>query len=186
MLATRGAETNAITDHARVAVIADTHIPRRARDLPASAWGELEQADVVIHAGDVTAAGFLERLRLRSRGLIAVRGNNDRQLDTLTDRAEATIAGVAVAVIHDSGAAGGRRRRLRALFSQARVVVFGHSHIPLLDDDGEMLMLNPGSPTDRRRMPTFTMASLTLDAGVIEEARIVDLGLARALQDQAL
>jgi putative phosphoesterase len=140
----------------------------------------------VIHAGDVTAACFLERLRRRSRRLVAVRGNNDSELTTLSETAELTIAGVSVGVIHNAGAVTGRRRRLRALFPRARVVVFGHSHIPLLEDDGHLLMLNPGSPTDRRRMPSFTMALLTVGSGAIEQARIVDLGVERALPSQTV
>lgn len=169
-----------IAETVAIAVIADTHIPRRARDLPASAWRELERAALVIHAGDLTAPDFLERLRGRSRRLIAVRGNNDRELASLPEQAELTIAGVHIAVVHDSGAAAGRRRRLRALFPHARVIVFGHSHMPVLDDDSDLLLLNPGSPTDRRRMPSFTMASLTVRSGLIDEARILDLGLERA------
>jgi putative phosphoesterase len=169
----------------RIAVIADTHVPRRAADLPATAWREIERADVVIHAGDVTAPQFLQRVRDRSAEVIAVRGNNDRELGALPERVEAALAGASVAVVHDAGPASGRRARLRRLFPEARVVVFGHSHIPLLDDDGDLLMLNPGSPTDRRRMPTFTMATLVARDGAIEDARIVDLGLERAPRAQA-
>lgn len=173
-----------IADHVRVAVIADTHIPRRAPDLPATAWREIAHADAVIHAGDITAASFLERLSTRSRRVIAVRGNNDHELDLLPERVEVVLAGVRVAVIHDSGAASGRRRRLRALFPDARAVVFGHSHIPLLEDDADLLMLNPGSPTDRRRMPAFSMAMLSLRDGAINGVRLIDLGLERAPRAQ--
>lgn len=170
----------------RVAVIADTHVPRRAHDLPATAWRHIEQAGVLIHAGDITAPAFLGRLQRGVRRLIVVRGNNDHELSDLGERADATLGGVPMAVVHDAAAPTGRRTRLRAMFPHARVIVFGHSHIPVLDDDGDLLLLNPGSPTDRRRMPSFTMASLTLHAGVIEEARIVDLGLERAPRAQSV
>ncbi len=84
-----------------------------------------------------------------------------------------------VGVIHDSGPSSGRRERLRRRWPDVRVAVFGHSHIPVCEDDGDLLLLNPGSPTDRRAMPTFTMAVMTLRRGEVEAA-IVDLGLERA------
>jgi predicted phosphodiesterase len=82
-------------------------------------------------------------------------------------------------MVHDAGAAAGRRARLRRWFPTARVAVFGHSHVPVVEDDGGLLLLNPGSPTDRRRMPTFTLAVLTLEGGHAA-AELVDLGQERA------
>ncbi len=158
-----------------LAVISDTHMPSRAADLPAPVWEAIRQADVTIHAGDVTEPAVLERIS-SVRPVIAVRGNNDFRLDDLPERLETVLGGVPVAVVHDAGAAAGRRERLRRMFPDARVVVFGHSHVPFLEDDGTLLLLNPGSPTDRRRMPTFTMATLSLRDGLVEDARIIDLG----------
>lgn len=162
----------------RVAVLGDTHIPRRARDLPPSAWTIIESAQLVIHTGDVTEHHLLEQIAAW-RPLHAVRGNNDQDLDELPEILELQIDGVAIAVIHDSGASSGRRQRLRRRFPQARVAVFGHSHMPVCEDDGLMLLLNPGSPTDRRRMPSFTMAVLTVSEGTAI-AEIIDLRLERA------
>ncbi len=162
----------------RVAVLGDTHLPRRARDLPAGAWEVIGAADMVIHTGDVTEQTLLDRIAAL-RPLHAVRGNNDAALTHLPDTLLLDIDGVAVAVVHDAGPSRQRRNRLRARWPGARVVIFGHSHIPLCEDDGDHLMLNPGSPTDRRRMPTFTMAVLRTDRRAVR-AEIVDLGLARA------
>jgi putative phosphoesterase len=163
----------------RLAVLADTHIPRRARDLPPSAWRVVEAADAVLHAGDVVEPALLEELG-RHRPVWAVLGNNDHVLrGVLPERLELDLEGVPLAMVHDSGPATGRRARLRKWFPGARVVVFGHSHIPVVEDDGELLLLNPGSPTDRRRMPGFTIAVLTLDAGR-PRAELVDLGQERA------
>lgn len=163
----------------RLAVIADTHIPTRARDLPPGAWRVIDAADGVLHAGDVVDPGLLERLR--ERGPVwAVLGNNDHALrSVLPERLELELGGVTVAMVHDAGAAAGRRARLRRWFPTARVAVFGHSHVPAVEDDGGLLLLNPGSPTDRRRMPSFTLAVLTLGrAG--PAAKLVDLGQERA------
>jgi uncharacterized protein len=163
----------------RLAVLADTHIPRRARDLPPSAWRVVEAADAVLHAGDVVDPALLEALG-RHRPVWAVLGNNDQALrGVLPERLELDLGGVPVAMVHDSGPAAGRRARLRRWFPEARVVVFGHSHVPVVEDDGELLLLNPGSPTDRRRMPSFTLAVLTVAAGR-PRAELVDLGQERA------
>ena len=163
----------------RLAVLADTHIPIRARDLPPGAWRVVEAADAVLHAGDVVEPALLEELG-RHRRVWAVLGNNDHRLrDVLPERLELDLDGVAVAMVHDSGPVTGRRARLRRWFPKARVVVFGHSHVPVVDDDGELLLLNPGSPTDRRRMPSFTIATLTLEAGR-PRAELIDLGQERA------
>jgi putative phosphoesterase len=164
----------------RLAVLADTHVPRRARDLPPGAWRVVETADAVLHAGDVVEPALLDDLRRGGRRVWAVLGNNDTALrGLLPERLELDLDGVAVAMVHDSGPAQGRRARLRRWFPRARVAVFGHSHIPVVEDDGDLLLLNPGSPTDRRRMPSFTLAVLTLAAGG-PTAEVVDLGQERA------
>lgn len=160
-----------------VAVLGDTHLPRRARDLPPGAWRVIASADLVIHTGDVTEAPLLERIAAL-RPLHAVRGNNDVALHCLPEELVLTVADVTVAVVHDSGPSRQRRQRLRGRWPDARVVVFGHSHVPVCDDDGVLLLLNPGSPTDRRRMPRFTMALLHV-ARTAVAAEIVDLGLER-------
>jgi uncharacterized protein len=158
----------------RLAVIADTHVPARARDLPSAAWAVIDGADAVLHAGDVVEPALLDRVRERAP-VWAVLGNNDHAFGgTLPERLELELAGVPVAMVHDSGEARDRRARLRRWFPAARVVVFGHSHVPVLEDDGDLLLLNPGSPTDRRRMPTFTLAILTLEPGR-PRAEIVEL-----------
>ena len=163
----------------RVALLADTHIPSRARDLPKSAWKIVAEADLVLHAGDIVVPRFLDDLAAVTT-THAVRGNNDHRIaPSVPERLELDLEGVSVAVIHDAGPATGRRAHLRRLFPGARVVVFGHSHIPLVEDDGDLLMVNPGSPTDRRRMPTYTMGTLDIE-GTAPRAEIIDLGLERA------
>jgi putative phosphoesterase len=162
----------------RVAVLGDTHLPRRGNDLPPGAWRLIQSSDLVIHTGDVTDGTLLRRISER-RPLHAVRGNNDIALGELPEHLVLDIDDVRVAVVHDSGPAKGRRDRLRTRWPDARVVVFGHSHIPMCEDDGTLLLLNPGSPTDRRSMPTFTMAVMYLAAGGAH-AEVVDLGLERA------
>ncbi len=158
-----------------VAVIADTHLtPSSKRDLPAAVWAEIEAADLVLHAGDVTTPELLERIGAMTP-VVAVLGNNDVGLDALPERWTDEIEGVRLAMVHDSGVTKGRARRMERWFPDADVVVFGHSHAPVWEEGvGGQWLLNPGSPTQRRRQPTHSMAVLTLRDGTAE-AEILEL-----------
>ena len=135
----------------RVVVLSDTHGPRRWKSCPPLVAAHLRTADLIVHAGDVCTADVLEELA-QFAPVTAVVGNNDGP-DVPAWGATPTAAleadGYPVAVIHDSGPSAGRRARLRRAFPRARLVVFGHSHIPLDEaaDDG-FRIFNPGSPTD--------------------------------------
>ena len=159
----------------KVVVLADTHVrDGGANRLPARAWAELHSADVILHAGDVTGPALLEQLG-NFAPVYAVLGNNDAALATvLAETVEVELAGVAVAMVHDSGPRPGREARLHRRFPAAQVVVFGHSHIPWNAPgvDGQLLF-NPGSPTQRRRQPTHTIGVLELDGGVVGAAVVV-------------
>jgi uncharacterized protein len=167
----------------RVVVIADTHLRRSwpNRRLPTAARRELATADVILHAGDITQAEHLEELATYAP-VHAVLGNNDPELiGVLPETLELELAGVRVAMIHDSGPARGRDARLHARFPAADVVVFGHSHIPWNAEglDGQLLF-NPGSPTERRRQPHRTIGLLELGGGRVRAARIVPVDDAAA------
>jgi putative phosphoesterase len=159
----------------RVVALADTHAPRRWKRCPPPVAEQLRGADLILHAGDVCTAAVLDELSGYAP-VLAVLGNNDGP-DVAEwgapETLQADLDGLQVAMLHDSGAAPGRLRRLRLRFPDAGLVVFGHSHIPL-DESGEGLrILNPGSPTDRRRQPRGTVAMLTIESGHLVEARIV-------------
>lgn len=155
-----------------VAVLSDTHIPRRARDLPMKAYELMKGVDAIIHAGDVVSANFLKVLE-KVAPVYAVRGNNDHNLE-LPETLELTWEEVSIAIIHDSGDRKGRATRMRRQFPEADVVVFGHSHIPINEYAGDMLLFNPGSPTDRRRQKSHTMGLMKLEKGALT-AQIVEL-----------
>lgn len=157
-------------------LLADTHVPVRAKRLSPSVWTAVESADVVVHAGDWVSVDLLDDLEARSARLIGVWGNNDgpglRQ--RLPEVARATIDGVRLAVVHETGAASGREARCDSAFTDTDLLVFGHSHIPWDTTTAAGLrLLNPGSPTDRRRQPMCTMMTLTLDAGRVSEVAVV-------------
>ena len=164
------------TDLVRVAVLADTHLRAGADGLPPPVLEILDAVDVILHAGDVVSPQLLEELAAIAP-THAVLGNNDHDLvGALPDRLELDLGGVRTAMVHDSGSRTGRANRLKRWFPDAQLVVFGHSHDPQCDDDGDLLLFNPGSPTQRRRQPVHTVGWLELDAGRILTAEVIPVG----------
>jgi putative phosphoesterase len=161
----------------RLLLLADTHVPKRARDLPGQVWAEVDAADVVVHAGDWVDVSLLDALEERSRRLVAVYGNNDHgPLRTrLPEVARVTLDGVRFSVVHETGASAGRERRMEAAYgADTDVLVFGHSHIPWdTVAPGGLRLLNPGSPTDRRRQPTCTYMTVEVADGAVGEVTLV-------------
>ncbi len=160
----------------RLLFLADTHVPARARDLPASVWNAVEAADVVFHAGDWITEALLDRIESRAQRLVGVYGNNDG--DDLQRRlplvAHAVIDGIRFAMIHETGQASGREKRAEQQFPDTDVLVFGHSHIPWdTTSPNGLRLLNPGSPTDRRRQPVCTYLTAVADAGALRDVTLV-------------
>ena len=159
----------------RVAVVSDTHAPRFWKAVPPAVADQLDGVDVILHAGDVCVPSVLDELAAFAP-VHVVQGNNDGD-DVAAwgapETLELDLDGVRVAMIHDSGPKEGRAARMRRRFPDADLVVFGHSHIPWDTEHHGQRLLNPGSPTDKRRQPRGTMAQLVLDAGSIVSATIV-------------
>ncbi|MFJ6215440.1 metallophosphoesterase family protein [Streptomyces sp. NPDC092296] len=156
----------------RLLIVSDTHLPRRARDLPPEVWQAVAEADVVLHAGDWVDPALLDRLEERSRRLVGVYGNNDGPAlrARLPEVARVELDGLRTAVVHDSGPAGGREERCAARFPDTDLLVFGHSHIPWDSTAaGGLRLLNPGSPTDRRRQPYRTYLTARADGGALTD-----------------
>ena len=154
----------------RLLLIADTHVPRRARDLPAQVWDEVARADVVVHAGDWVAPELLDELESRAARLVACWGNNDgpELRARLPERADAVLEGLHLTVVHETGAMPGRDARMSRLYPDSDVLVFGHSHIPWdTTTKTGLRLLNPGSPTDRRRQPFCSYMTASVDDGAL-------------------
>lgn len=161
----------------RLGVVADTHAPRRWLTMPAAVARALDGVDLILHAGDVCVAGVLDELAALAP-VRAVIGNNDGPDVAAwgaTDVVEDTLAQVRVAMLHDAGAAAGRPTRMARRFAAADLVVFGHSHIPadVPATATTPRLVNPGSPTDRRRQPRGTIARIDLVDGRIAAVRLV-------------
>ncbi|MBA2426588.1 MAG: metallophosphoesterase family protein [Actinobacteria bacterium] len=154
----------------KVAVLADTHTFGRSRPLPSGAWPYLDTADHILHAGDVCDPALLDELRGLAQ-VTVVAGNCDGpdvRAWGAPEAVEVELGGVAIAMVHDAGLRPGRRTRMRRAWPDARVVVYGHSHIPDNEDEDGLLLFNPGSPTWKRQAPFTSMGLLWLEDGSVE------------------
>ncbi len=151
-----------------IALIADTHMPRGSRALPAACVERIAAADLLLHAGDVCTEEVLDDLEAIGPPLAAVHGNVDSPALRRRLPAERVVevAGARIAMLHDAGPAGGRLERMRRRFGEsADALLFGHSHLPLREQAGGFQIFNPGSPTERRRAPVHTMGMATVARG---------------------
>jgi putative phosphoesterase len=156
-------------------LVSDTHVPRRARDLPVALWSAIEDADVVVHAGDWVDERLLDECQRRARRLVGVYGNNDHGVlrERLPEVARVEVEGIRLGVVHETGPARGREQRCSARFGELDVLVFGHSHIPWdTTSESGLRLLNPGSPTDRRRQPHCTYMSVTVESGQLGDVTV--------------
>ncbi|HXH35607.1 MAG TPA: metallophosphoesterase [Plantibacter sp.] len=157
-------------------LVSDTHLPKRAKLLPDAVWAAIDAADLVVHAGDWVDEATLDAFEARARRLVGVFGNNDgpELRERLPVVARFTVDGLRFAVVHETGSAAGREQRADTAYPDTDVLIFGHSHIPWDSvSPGGMRLLNPGSPTDRRRQPECTIMTARVDDGVLREVRVV-------------
>ena len=162
----------------KLLILSDTHVPTRAKALPRQVLAEVEAADVVLHAGDWVDEATLDVLAERSRRLIGVWGNNDGPglRRRLPEVARAELGGLRFAMIHETGPAKGREQRCDRDFPDTDVLVFGHSHIPWdTVSPAGLRLLNPGSPTDRRRQPACTYLTATIADRHLSTVRLATL-----------
>jgi len=159
----------------RLLILADTHVPARARDLPQQVWTEVGESDVVVHAGDWIDVSLLDALEGRAARLVGVYGNNDGAAlrARLPEVARVELAGVRLAVVHETGQSRGREQRCARVYPDVDVLVFGHSHIPWDTTAlSGLRLLNPGSPTDRRRQPHCTYLTARAVGGELHDVTL--------------
>jgi len=148
----------------RIAVISDTHLPRGRRVLPEQCLRLLRGADLVLHAGDFVSVEFFEELRAVGRPVEGVCGNMDEPAlkERLPKQRVVEVGDVRIGMVHDAGLRVRREARLAARFPECEAVVYGHTHVPQVERFQHLWVLNPGSPTDKRRQPVHTMLVLRL------------------------
>ena len=158
-----------------MAVISDTHLPRGGRALPAACRERLAAADLILHAGDFVSASVLDELA-QLAPVEAVYGNMDESAlrEQLPYDRIVEAGGARIGMVHIPGPRAGRHARLVERFPRCHAVVYGHTHEPEASRFGETLILNPGSPTERRRAPSRSMAVVTVEEGALS-ARLISL-----------
>jgi len=155
----------------KLGLIADTHMTGTGRRaLPAACVEALRRCDLIVHAGDVMTEAALAEIEAIGPPVRAVLGNVDSPELWKRLPHELVIpveGGQKLAVVHDGGPREGRLERLRLRFPEANAVVFGHSHLPLLEERGGFQIFNPGSPTERRRAPHHSMGLAHVENGAL-------------------
>jgi putative phosphoesterase len=160
-----------------VAAIGDTHLPRGVRLLPDECVRRLREADLILHTGDHSSLASLEDLRALGPPVHAVLGNVDEPAlrEQLPEELVVLVEDVRIGITHVPGPRQGREERLLQRFPDCDAVVYGHTHAPQLERRGAVWILNPGSPTERRRAPERTMLELHVENGTLEP-ELVPLG----------
>ncbi len=150
----------------RIGVISDTHIPRFSK-LPDAVWELFAGVEQIIHAGDLSILSVIDELETIAP-VVAVQGNVEREevMLKLPVKHEIVVGGCRIGIMHILGDSASRARVARQEFPLARVVVFGHSHIPYNQEHEGQLLFNPGSATDRRRQPRCSVGMLSIDDGL--------------------
>lgn len=159
----------------RIGVISDTHVPSRAARVPDAALSVFDEVELILHAGDLSSLAVIAQLEAYAP-VQAVQGNVELEetMRALPLKRELVVGACAIGMVHNLGDRKRYARTARQEFPSARVVVFGHSHIPMIEEVNGLLLLNPGSATDRRSQPHCTVALLTIADGK-PSARLVAL-----------
>ncbi len=147
----------------RIGVISDTHVPH-FKQVPAVIWQHFAGVELIIHAGDLSILAVISELETIAP-VVAVQGNIEQEevVLKLPIKREIVIGGCRIGIVHILGDAKSHARVARQEFPLARVVIFGHSHIPYNQEHDGQLLFNPGSATDRRRQPACSLGLLHID-----------------------
>ena len=147
----------------RIGVISDTHIPH-FKQLPGAVSTHFAEVKLIIHSGDLSRLSVIGELETLAP-VVAVQGNVEYEevVEKLPIKREIIVGHCRIGIVHILGDSHNRVRVARQEFPKARVVVFGHSHIPYNQEHDGQLLFNPGSATDRRRQPRCSLGLLHID-----------------------
>ncbi|MCA1054461.1 YfcE family phosphodiesterase [Rossellomorea aquimaris] len=150
----------------KITVLSDTHMQRKGRCFPEELIADLKESELIIHGGDFQDLEVYNRLKEFGE-LIGVAGNVDGHdiKRVLPDKRVTVINDVRIGIVHGDGKGKTTEKRAEEAFKGEDVdlVIFGHSHIPYLRYHGGVLLFNPGSPTDKRRVPMFSHGVLEIE-----------------------
>lgn len=147
----------------RIGVISDTHIPH-FQGIPQAVWTHFADVELILHAGDLSQLFVIAELATLAP-VLAVQGNVESSEVTLAlpIKREVLVGQCRIGIVHILGTSTTHLKMAKLEFPTARVVVFGHSHIPYNEEHDGLLLFNPGSANDRRRQPRCSIGLLHVD-----------------------
>ncbi|MET3698242.1 hypothetical protein SAMN05877753_10897 [Bacillus oleivorans] len=150
----------------KIIIMSDTHLPKRAKHLPMIVIEAIQNADLIIHAGDWTTIELYEELK-ELAPIQGVYGNvdSDELIKVLEDHILLDINGHKIGVTHGHlGKAKSTPVRAYDTFANEKtdLIIFGHSHIPYIKKHNDVILFNPGSPTDKRFQPQYSFGILEI------------------------
>lgn len=152
-----------------IGVVSDTHLTGRSRKLPPVLIEGLRLADAILHAGDWMTLDVYEELsRIAPVQGVAGNGDGEEIIRHFGMKRVAVCEGIRIGIVHGhegTGRTTPERARRAFLEDPPDIVVFGHSHIPLKEQAGSVLLFNPGSPTDKRRQPLYSYGLIHIRDG---------------------
>lgn len=158
----------------KIVVTSDTHIPGRGKQLPVPLLKDCESADLIIHAGDWISMEVHKELSGLAK-VVGVHGNVDGEGVRAHFNAKelVEVSGLKIGVVHGHGEKLTTEKRALESFDaeEADIIIFGHSHIPMIRYFNNVMLMNPGSPTDKRRMPFYSYGILHIEECIRAEIK---------------
>ncbi|YBZ95190.1 metallophosphoesterase [Bacillus sp. AK031] len=149
----------------KIVVISDTHMPKRGQELPPRLIKELKKADLIIHGGDWDTMDVYHMLKQYGK-VEGVHGNTDSEeiCSLFPERLILHLNGYKLGVVHGHGIGKTTEKRVMDAFEEKPdIIIFGHSHIPFLRYTKGVLLFNPGSATDKRKMPSYSFGIIEIE-----------------------
>ncbi|ASF41568.1 metal-dependent phosphodiesterase [Halobacillus halophilus] len=157
----------------KIVVLSDTHMPKKGKSLPERLVEELPSADAIIHTGDWHSKEVVEELKKYGPPLYGVYGNVDGEdiQSVFPYKQTIELNGFRIGLIHGHGEKKTTEKRAVEGFKGEEVdlIIFGHSHLPLTRYMNKVMLFNPGSVTDKRKMPYYSFGILRLEENIHAE-----------------
>lgn len=159
----------------KIVVLSDTHLPKKKMRLPKRLTDEIKDADLIIHAGDWSTMEVYNQLQTFAK-VEGVYGNVDHDLimEKLPEKIIIDVNDYRIGVTHGHGKGKTTEKRAIEAFNGEKVdcIIYGHSHIPIKKYENDILIFNPGSPTDKRRQEKYSFGVLYLRESTMEADHI--------------
>lgn len=156
----------------KIMVLSDTHMPRYSKKIPRKILQYLEDIDLIIHAGDFQRYEIYQQF-CQYKEVIAVHGNNDdkKLIEVLPRKTIIDIEKIKIGLFHGHGLKIGTNKNTNSINrsiqefkdDEVNLIIFGHSHTPIIKVVNDITLINPGSPTNKRRQPYYSFGILMVD-----------------------